>query len=117
MWYFFYGTFADTGKLAKVLETTKVECELPRATVKQGKLRTWGEGKYLSLVDADVGDGVSGRAFRGQHEEQENEPRVYETHRDDVVLCEIEIEIEGIGSVRGLTFRCTRGFEGNLDLI
>lgn len=115
VWYFFYGTLADPGKLAEVLETPGAKYELSQASVKREKLRTWGGGKYLAMIDAAESDEVTGWAFLVHDEAQEDKLRMYETHRYDVVRC--EIAIEALGSVRGHAFRFARGFEGKLDPI
>lgn len=54
VWYFFYGTLADTVTLSRLLDLPKDNRPvLTSATISHGDIKLWG-GKYKSLVDAQV---------------------------------------------------------------
>ncbi|CAJ2503830.1 Uu.00g112240.m01.CDS01 [Anthostomella pinea] len=106
VWYFFYGTLGDPAVLKGLLGT---DPSYRPATVRRGVLKTWA-GKYKALVDAiDDKARVQGQAFLVRSREQEEDLRRYETDQYEVVRC--EIDSEGQGVVRGLTFR----FVGDCD--
>ncbi|KAK7706760.1 hypothetical protein SLS57_009570 [Botryosphaeria dothidea] len=102
VWYFFYGTLGEPGRLTSLLGLAEgEEAVLERAAVRDGRLRTWG-GRYKALVD---GEGrVEGWAYRVRSAEQEDALRAYETEKYEVVRCKIEIE-SWEEDVWGCTFR------------
>ena len=67
-------------------------------------LASWA-GRYKALVDAPPGHvpEVSGCAFCVWDQEEEAALRRYETDHYEVVRC--EMEVAGMGLVRGLVFR------------
>ncbi|KAF2963944.1 hypothetical protein GQX73_g9620 [Xylaria multiplex] len=97
VWYFFYGTLADSAVLGRLLG---IEPSYKHAMVHGGILRMWG-GKYKALVNSSGGV-VHGSAFLVQDEAQEDILRCYETDKYEVVRCELNIEDK---RVKGLTFR------------
>ncbi|KPM42999.1 hypothetical protein AK830_g3515 [Neonectria ditissima] len=111
VWYFFYGTLADSDVLARVLGDEQQQ-QLPNydyrsARIRGGILKTWG-GRYQALVDDPDGGYVKGSAFLVVDENQEDALRVYETDQYEVVRCTVEMED---GLVDGLTFK----FVGEVD--
>jgi hypothetical protein len=104
VWYFFYGTLTMVDVLQKHLSLT-TEPELVPATLHKGRLRTWGSGRYKSLVDnsRSGGPAIDGKAYLVQNGEQEDELCFYETDKYEVVRCEIHLHTGT--RVRGLTFR------------
>ncbi|OAL00216.1 hypothetical protein IQ06DRAFT_316452 [Phaeosphaeriaceae sp. SRC1lsM3a] len=102
VWYFFYGTLADTAFLGRLfgLPDGHVPILVP-AVICGGKIRTWG-GKYKALVDS-WGEHVDGWACEILAQEHEDALRVYETAKYEVVRV-----------VMGSTFRFA-GNEGELN--
>lgn len=101
VWYFFYGTLGEPFMLDRVLGyEQEIDC-LKKASVRGGRLSTWG-GKYKAMVD-EPGGQVDGWAYLVKTEEDEQALRVYETANYEVVRC--LIKIENGQEVRGLTFR------------
>ncbi|KAI0600513.1 hypothetical protein F4775DRAFT_599170 [Biscogniauxia sp. FL1348] len=98
VWYFFYGTLADSAVLGRLLGVEPVYYK--DASVRGGILKTWG-GKYKAMVDSP-GEVVHGHAFLVQDQDQEESLCCYETGKYEVVRCELNIEDK---KVRGLTFR------------
>jgi hypothetical protein len=62
MWYFFYGTLADSSFLAELFGSSGEAPMLLPAVIYSGKLRTWGR-KYNALVDDIPGSRVDGWAY------------------------------------------------------
>jgi hypothetical protein len=112
VWYFFYGTLADSEFLARLFSSPPGSTLLlVRAVIHGGKLRTWRQ-KYNALVDCP-GAKVDGWAYEVQSEDQENILRVYETSAYEVVR--VDITLNGADCVvQGCTFRFA-GEERNLD--
>lgn len=108
VWYFFYGTLADTDILARVLQRDEISAdELQAAQVRGGRLTTWA-GKYRAMVHADPQTPpVSGSAYLVKTREEEDALRFYETERYAVVRCRIQLSAGGLGGsegIDGLTF-------------
>ncbi|KAI0449351.1 hypothetical protein F5B21DRAFT_520335 [Xylaria acuta] len=97
VWYFFYGTLADSSVLGRILG---VDPSYEDASVQGGILKLWG-GKYKALMDSP-GEVVHGSAFLVQDRDQEEILRCYETENYEVVRCELKL---GGQKVKGLTFR------------
>ena len=107
VWYFFYGTLADSSFLTRLLSLPETEHPfLVSATISRGILKTW-QHKYNALVDGASTDYVHGSAYRVTTKEQEEALLLYETEKYEVVRCSIMMES---GIVGGLTFR----FAGSL---
>ncbi|OQO00457.1 hypothetical protein B0A48_13806 [Cryoendolithus antarcticus] len=81
VWYFFYGTLADTDVLRRLLGDGPDDYyKLHPARVSGGRLEMWAH-KYRALVDSDDrGAVVQGSAFLVQSAEHEEALRVYETN-------------------------------------
>lgn len=111
IWYFFYGTLADSETLAHVLDLPDgVFPELIPAAILDGAIKIW-EGKYKALVDKP-GATVDGFAYQVASVEQEDVLRIYETENYEVVRAKIELNENGGNHwVRGYTFR----FSGFVD--
>ncbi|KAK7430959.1 hypothetical protein QQZ08_002488 [Neonectria magnoliae] len=111
VWYFFYGTLADSAILARVFGDEQHQkppaYDYRSAVVRGGLLKLWG-GRYRALLDDPSGGCVAGSALLVMDENQEDALRVYETDQYEVVRCTIEMDR---GSVEGLTFR----FVGETD--
>jgi hypothetical protein len=107
VWYFFYGTLADSSLLSKLGISNPDSVQYP-ARVYGGKLNTWGSGKYNALVDGKMTDCVSGVAFQIMSKADEDILRKYETHNYEVVRCLIKTSYM---EIQGLTFR----FIGSVD--
>lgn len=102
VWYFFYGTLADSSFLTRLLSLTEEEQPLlVPATISRGIVRTW-QHKYNALVDGASTDYVHGSAYRVTTKEREEALLLYETERYEVVRCSIMM---GSEIVEGLTFR------------
>ncbi|KAK7885624.1 hypothetical protein LTR67_010417 [Exophiala xenobiotica] len=99
VWYFFYGTLADSDVLSQHLNLDTAPVVYPSAR--------W---KYRALVDAP-GTEVDGSAFLVGSRDQEDALRFYETDKYEVVRCHITMQT---GVVCGLTFRFD-GAESELD--
>jgi hypothetical protein len=106
LWYFFYGTLADSTVLTRHLSLIE-EPKLHPASITGGVPGTWG-GKYQTLVDGPESARVQGSAFRVMTKEHEVALRYYETDNYEVVRCVIEFEGR---TVQGCTFR----FVGEID--
>jgi hypothetical protein len=104
VWYFFYGTLADPSVLAKHIGRTPEPSDLVPAKVYGGRLESWG-GKYKAMVDDFNGSAVHGHAFQVLSVEKENALRFYEGENYEVVRCCINLEVNGLVGVKGLTFR------------
>jgi hypothetical protein len=109
VWYFFYGTLADSTVLSRQL--CLPEDEFPvlfPAFVLNAKLEIWA-GKYKALVDDPyAASPVYGSAYRVSSKEHEDALRMYETENYEMVRCKISIDGE---VVQGCTFR----FIGTFD--
>lgn len=113
VWYFFYGTLANSAFLGTLFGAPlgSVPVLVP-ARVYGGKLRTWG-GKYNALVDS-VGSYVDGSAYEVTCREQEDALCMYETAKYEVVRAEIVLNRSQRKIVQGCTFRFAGG-EHELD--
>ncbi|KAF8848708.1 hypothetical protein BDZ45DRAFT_718552 [Acephala macrosclerotiorum] len=100
VWYFFYGTLADSQVLTRHLGL-RSEPMLWPASVKGGVLRTWA-GEYRALVDGRDVDVVDGKAYEVESKEHEDALRSYETSKYEVVRCVIRV---GYREIQGCTFR------------
>ncbi|KAE9377229.1 hypothetical protein N431DRAFT_542612 [Stipitochalara longipes BDJ] len=94
VWYFFYGTLADSTVLTQQLSLTE-EPELYPAT-------------YHALLNGPDNGKVQGCAFQVLTKELEDALRIYETRNYEVVRCVIEFDQK---IVQGCTFR----FVGHVD--
>lgn len=105
VWYFFYGTLAESNILSSVIGLSAKEktIEYKRARLWRGRLSTLA-GKYLVLVDADECSVVDGWAYQVQNQDQEDSLRVYETGKYEVVRCTMKFE-DDEDLIHGLTFR------------
>ena len=102
VWYFFYGTLADSAILTRVLSLSEAEQPLlVPATISRGVVRKWRQ-KYNALVDGAGTDYVHGSAYKVSTKEREEALLLYETEMYEVVRCGIVMES---GVVQGLTFR------------
>ena len=110
IWYFFYGTLADTRKLGRVIGRPVDQDKLRDAELRSGRVGMW-KGKYKAMVDGDgvmQRQSIAGKAFSVATRQEEDELRVYETDAYEVARCEIWVD----DNVQlGLTFR----FVGVLD--
>lgn len=102
VWYFFYGTLADPATLSRVLGYVHDSHCYKKASVRGGRLTTWG-GKYKALVDEPTGGFVYGWAYLVKNAADEQALRVYDTANYEVVRCLIRFE-DG-PDIYGLTFR------------
>ncbi|KAH6883108.1 hypothetical protein BKA58DRAFT_374473 [Alternaria rosae] len=114
VWYFFYGTLADSSHLAHLFGSPPGQQHtLLQAMIHSGKIRKWG-GKYKALID-NPGTCVEGCAYEVVSQEQEDALRVYETAKYEVVRVEIMCRMDFRARfVKGLTFRFA-GEERELD--
>ncbi|KAF1848456.1 uncharacterized protein K460DRAFT_364448 [Cucurbitaria berberidis CBS 394.84] len=114
VWYFFYGTLANSQFLAELFCVPEDIPVLFRATVSGGKLRTWGK-KYQALVNSP-GTQVDGCACKVMSRDQEDALLVYETAKYEVVRVPIVFKDGAYRGqlVRGCTFRFS-GEENELD--
>ena len=102
VWYFFYGTLADSSILTRLLSLSEAEHPvLVPATISSGIVRKW-QHKYNGLVDGASTDYVRGSAYNVTTKEREEALLLYETEKYEVVRCSIVMES---GVVEGLTFR------------
>lgn len=107
VWYFFYGTLANSAFLTRLLALPDTEHPLlVPANISGGIVKTW-QDKYNALVDGASTDCVHGSAYRVTTKEREEALLLYETENYEVVRCSIMM---GSGTVQGLTFR----FAGSL---
>jgi hypothetical protein len=104
VWFYLYGTLTDAEVLRKHL-SLEMTLELIPAILHEGRLRTWGNRRYKSLVDDSCSErsAIDGKAFLIQNWEQEDALCFYETDKYEVVRCEIHLNTGT--KVRGLTFR------------
>ncbi|KAI8938231.1 hypothetical protein NX059_005892 [Plenodomus lindquistii] len=112
VWYFFYGTLADSSFLAELFCSPSGDSpKLFPATIRDGKLRTWGR-KYNALVDSP-GSQLRGWAYEVKSRDEEDALRVYETAKYEVVRVAISLEerVNSWKTVQGCTFR----FAGQMD--
>lgn len=104
VWYFFYGTLADSSVLTRLLSLSEAEHpSLVPATISRGIIRKW-QHKYNALVDGTSTDYVHGSAYQVTTREREEALLLYETEKYEVVRCSLVMES---GGVEGLTFRYT----------
>ena len=104
VWYFFYGTLANSSILAHQLQLPEQDIPiLSPAFVDHGILKSWG-GKYKALIDGQSNSRVQGWAYEVQTAEHEEVLRFYETARYEVVRCSIGL-LDRKMAVTGLTFR------------
>ena len=102
VWYFFYGTLADSAILTRVLWLSETEHPLlVPATISRGVVRKWRH-KYNALVNGASTDHVHGSAYKVTTREREEALLLYETEMYEVVRCAIVMES---GTVEELTFR------------
>ena len=102
VWYFFYGTLANSSVLTRLLSLSETEHPvLVPVTISRGIVREWRH-KYNALVDGASTDYVHGSAYRVTTKEREEALLFYETEKYEVVRCAIMMES---GVVDGLTFR------------
>ncbi|RSM12568.1 hypothetical protein CEP52_002358 [Fusarium oligoseptatum] len=99
VWYFFYGTLAESETLSDLLGIDPVYRD---AKIPSGVLGSWGS--YKALVNDPSGrNTVYGKAFLVTSEEDEEALRLYETEAYEMVRCRIEMDDGEV--VDGLTFR------------
>ena len=112
VWYFFYGTLADSKFLSELLCVEKPK--LTGAAINGGAIRTWGK-KYLALVDSPSSQ-VGGWAYQVMSKEQEDALLVYETAKYEVVRVAIAFKGNDYSGqvVKGCTFRFA-GEDAELD--
>ena len=110
VWYFFYGTLADSSFLTRLLSLPESEPQafLIPAVIAGGVLKSW-QGQYKALVDGASTDYVHGSAYLVSTREREEALLLYETENYEVVRCTIVIDNGSV--VQGLTFR----FAGSLS--
>lgn len=110
VWYFFYGTLASVSKLRSLFGLLEDDPDpfLHEASVKRGRMETWGEGKYNALVDGPETSSIKGSAYQVMSEEHEDSLRKYETNAYEVVRCTIEMD-------GGIEKGCTLRFVGKAD--
>ena len=107
VWYFFYGTLADSSVLTRILSLSETEHPLlVPATISRGIVRKW-QHKYNALVNGASTDHVHGSAYRVTTKEREEALLLYETEKYEVVRCSLMMES---GIVEGLTFRFTESW-------
>ncbi|KAK2759405.1 hypothetical protein FQN54_002883 [Arachnomyces sp. PD_36] len=103
VWYFFYGTLADSTFLLKLLSLSE-KPELRPASVEMGTIGTWA-GKYRALIDAASHNRVDGFAYLVNSCEHEEILQYYETEKYEVVRCLIRMSDNLSEVINGLTFR------------
>ena len=102
VWYFFYGTLADSVLLTRLLSLSEAESPiLEPASISGGIIKTW-HGIYKALVDGATSDVVHGSAYEITSKEQEEALLFYETENYEVVRCCITMASQ---RTPGLTFR------------
>ena len=107
VWYFFYGTLANSAFLTRLLSLPEAEHPLLLpASISRGVVKTW-QHKYNALVDGASTDCVHGVAYRVTTKEREEALLLYENEEYEVVRCSIMV---GRGTIEGLAFR----FAGSL---
>ncbi|KAG9194227.1 hypothetical protein G6011_04262 [Alternaria panax] len=93
VWYFFYGTLANSSFLSELFGSSGDVPVLTPAVIHGGKLRTW-DGKYNALVDGDSpASRVDGFAYKVVSQKQEDALRMYETAKYEVVRVDIELDV------------------------
>ncbi|KAK5679830.1 hypothetical protein LTS10_007778 [Elasticomyces elasticus] len=112
VYYFFYGTLADTEMLRHHLgnDVPNGYYTLLPASITGGRIEMLGD-KYRALVDSNQDSVVRGSAFLVQSAEHEEALRSYETLMYEVVRCRITITAtasEEERVVMGCTFRSAR---------
>lgn len=111
VWYFFYGTLADTATLRRLFQhiddKADVEYKLHPARVTRARLTTWAD-KYKALIDGPPSSNVQGSAFLVRSREHEDTLRSYETCIYEVVRCAIALENDKEEILNGCTFRFAR---------
>jgi hypothetical protein len=120
MYYFFYGTLADTERLSRLFDIP--ESSLPHlvpAKLLDGQIRSW-VSKYYALVDSP-GSEVEGWIYPVMSAEQEDILRLYEGDSYEVVDSKIHLEDENVGQkkkrrllLRARTFRFA-GYDDELS--
>ncbi|KAK5710086.1 hypothetical protein LTR17_019199 [Elasticomyces elasticus] len=108
VYYFFYGTLADTDVLRRHLsdDVPAGFYTLLPASIAGGRVKMWA--LYRALVDSSQDSVVHGSAFLVQSAEHEEAVRSYETHMYEVVRCHITIAATTTKEERvvlGCTFR------------
>ena len=104
VWYFFYGTLANSSILTNQLQLLEQDVPmLHPASVGHSMLKSWA-GKYKALIDGQSNSRVQGWAYEVQTAEHEEVLRFYETARYEVVRCSIRF-LDRKDAVPGLTFR------------
>lgn len=102
VWYFFYGTLANSVFLTYLLSLPEAEHPLlVPAKISSGMVKIWQE-KYRALVDGAPTSCVRGSTYKVTTKEREEALLLYETEKYEVVRCSIMMES---GTVQGLTFR------------
>lgn len=102
VWYFFYGTLADSVLLARLLSLSEAESPiLEPARISGGLIKTW-HSKYKALIDGASTDYVHGSAYKVTSKEREEDLLFYETEKYEVVRCKITMASQ---EIQGLTFR------------
>ncbi|OBT76943.1 hypothetical protein VF21_04142 [Pseudogymnoascus sp. 05NY08] len=85
VWYFFYGTLASVPNICTLLSLSGDGIPiLYDASVRGGKMDSWGNGKYKALVNGSEESYVKGSAYQVMSEEHEDALRKYETDAYEV---------------------------------
>ncbi|KAF4996808.1 hypothetical protein FGRMN_4284 [Fusarium graminum] len=87
LYYFFYGTLANTDMLKGVLDLSD-EPELRQAKIVGYSLTSWGQCK--ALIDGKPGEEVLGYAYEVQSPEHEYKLAYYETNAYELAPCLIQ---------------------------
>jgi hypothetical protein len=106
VWYFFYGTLANSAFLAELFGAAPgSEPVLIPALIQDGIIRTWCR-KYNALVDSS-GSQEKGWAYKVESKNQEDILRMYETAQYEVVRAKIILQNKSREEyiVQGCTFR------------
>jgi hypothetical protein len=112
VWYFFYGTLADTGVLSGLLSLPEAERPVLRpASITGGITKTWAD-KYKALVDGPATARTDGWAYQVVSKEHEEALLFYETEKYEVVRCTISMNGEEEEVVKGCTFRFVESLQG-----
>lgn len=106
VWYFFYGTLADTVLLTRLLSLLESEPPILTPASISGGLIKW-RGKYKPLDDGVSTDIVHGSAYEVTSRVYEEALLLYETEKYEVTRCCFTMANQ---KVQGLTFR----FAGSL---
>lgn len=88
VWYFFYGTLADTVLLTRILSLLEAEPPILIPASISGGLIKW-YGKHKALVDGVSTGYVHGSAYEVASKEQEEALLLYETEKYEVTRCSI----------------------------